>query len=51
LSSDHSQENAPVNSASLLFQFTLVMELKTTNKKQAHLRRKVRGKERNIETE
>jgi hypothetical protein len=51
LVSDHSQENIPVKSASLLFQFTVIVELKTTNEEQLHLRRKVRGKGRNSERE
>jgi len=51
LVSDRSQENDPVKYASLLFQFTLVVDLKTTNEEQAHLKRKVKGKERNGETE
>ena len=51
LGSDHSQENVPVKSASLLFQFTFVMDLKTTNEEQTHLRRKVRVKGRNSERE
>jgi len=51
LVSDHSQEIDPVKYASLIFQFTFVMDLKTTNEEQAHLKRKVKGKGRNSETE
>jgi hypothetical protein len=36
---------------SLPLQFSVVMGLETTNDEQAHLRRKVRGKERNNGTE
>jgi hypothetical protein len=51
LGSGHSQEKVPVKCALLIFQFTLVLDLKTTNEEQAHLRRKVRGTGRNNETE